>query len=125
LGAFLCTKLQDDGKFYDFLAKFYKQNCEGNVAPSDSCSTRKQKLDEHKEVLDFTLNYYADTVVDAGLIYDKSLVEPQISVTAQQMTARGKNNLRAYLDTHWNNLQGYLETGRIARQQWLEACKSI
>jgi hypothetical protein len=125
LGAFLCTKLQDDGKFYDFLAKFYKQNCEGNGAPSDSCSTRKQKLDEHKEVLDFTLNYYADTVVDAGLIYDKSLVEPQISVTAQQMTARGKNNLRAYLDTHWNNLQGYLETGRIARQQWLEACKSI
>ena len=64
-------------------------------------------------------------MVDAGLIYDKSLVEPQISVTAQQMTARGKNNLRAYLDTHWHNLQGYLQTGRISRQQWLEACKSI
>ena len=125
LGAFLCTKLKDDGKFYDFLAKFYTQNCEGDATPSESCAARKQKLDEHKQVLDFTLNYYADTVVDAGLIYDKSLVEPQISVTAQQMTARGKNNLRAYLDTHWHNLQGYLQTGRISRQQWLEACKSI
>jgi hypothetical protein len=41
------------------------------------------------------------------------------------MTARGKNNLRAYLDTHWENLRGYLQTGRIARQQWLESCKSI
>lgn len=125
LGAFLCTKLKDDGKFYDFLAKHHAQNCDGAAAPSDSCKTRKEKLDEHKKVLDFMLNYYADTVVDAGLIYDKAQVEPQISVTAQQMTARSKNNLRSYLDTHWGNLAGYLKSGKVSRQEWLEACKSI
>ena len=125
LGAFLCTKLKDDGKFYDFLSKFYTQNCASDATPSESCNARKEKLDEHKAVLDFTLNYYADTVVDAGLIYDEALVEPQISVTAQQLTARGKNNLRAFLNAHWHNLQGYLQTGRISRQQWLESCKSI
>jgi hypothetical protein len=125
LGAFLCTKLKDDGKFLDFLAKHHSQNCADNAAPSESCNARKQKLDEHQQVLDFILNYYADTVVDAALTYDKQQVEPQISVTAQQMTARGKNNLRTYLDSHWKNLQGYLDSGKIARQQWLESCKSI
>lgn len=125
LGAFLCTKLKDDGNFYEFLSKHYTKNCDGAAAASDNCKTRKEKLDEHKKVLDFMLNYYADTVVDAGLIYDKAQVEPQVSVTAQQMTARGKSNLRNYLDTHWANLQAYLKTGKVARQQWLDSCKSL
>ena len=124
LGAFLCTKLKDDGEFHERLAGLYKTNCEESSAPSNTCPNRKQQMDDQKKALDFILNYYADTLVDTSTTYDEKLVKPQIDVTGQQLGARGKNNLRSYLDTHWKNLQGYLQSGKIARQQWLDACKS-
>lgn len=124
LGAFLCTKLKDDGQFYDYRFKYYNQSCAGDTADSDNCIKRKQDLDGHQKVLDFILNYYADTIVDAGSTYDETVITPQLDVTAQQMTARSKNNLHAFLAVHWSNLQGYLKSGKIARRQWLDACKS-
>ncbi len=125
LGAFLCTKLKDDGEFHERLAQLYKTSCEENSTPSNTCPVRKQQMDDQKKVLDFILNYYADTLVDTSMTYTEKQVEPQIDVTAQQLSARGKNNLRAYLDTHWKNLGGYLKSGKIARQQWLDACKTV
>ena len=41
------------------------------------------------------------------------------------MAARSKSNLRSYLDTHWKNLNSYMKSGKVARSQWLESCKSI
>lgn len=124
LGAFLCTKLKDDGMFHDRLTDLYKTHCENSSSPSSTCPNRKQQMDDQKKALDFILNYYADTLVDTSTTYDGKLVKPQINVTGQQLGARGNNNLRPYLDTHWKNLQSYLNSGRIARQQWLESCKS-
>jgi len=124
LGAFLCTKLKDDGAFHERLAGLYKASCESNSAPSDTCPARKQQMDEQKKALDFILNYYADTLVDTSTTYDEKLIKPQISVTTQELGARGNNNLSSYLDVHWKNLQSYLKTGKIARQSWLDACKS-
>lgn len=125
LGAFLCTKLKDDGKFYDFRAKYHETECKGDNASSTNCTDRKQNLDNLKKSLDFILNYYADTVVDAASTYTEQQIKPQIDVAGQQLTARGKNNLRAYLDTHWSNLGSHLQSGKIARQQWLDACKAV
>ncbi|MNC24705.1 hypothetical protein D3C75_727700 [compost metagenome] len=68
-------------------------------------------------MLDFLQNYYADTVVNGALNYSQATVEPQVGVVAQQMAARGKNNLRTYLDTYWNHLQGYMQSGKVARSQ--------
>lgn len=123
LGAFLCTKLKDDGLFHTMLETSYQRHCVDDSNPSPTCPNRKQQMDDQKKALDFILNYYADTVVDTSTTYDGKQIQPQISITAQQLGARG-NNLRAYLDTHWKNLQGYLKSGKIARQQWLDACKS-
>lgn len=126
LGAFLCTKLNDDGKFLDTLEGNYTRSCAaGSEEPKERCAARKEQLDGHRKVLDFMLNYYADTVVSGGLNYSPATIEPQVKVVAQQMAARSKSNLRAYLDTHWNNLRGYMKTGKVARSQWLESCKSI
>ena len=126
LGAFLCTKLKDDGKFLDTLEGNFKRSCgEGGEEPASRCEARKEQLDGHRKVLDFMLNYYADTVVSGGLNYTPATVEPQVDVVAQQMAARSKSNLRSYLDTHWKNLGGYMKSGKVARSQWLESCKSI
>lgn len=126
LGAFLCTKLKDDGEFLDTLDGNFSRSCgKDGSEPQARCDARKEQLDGHRKVLDFMLNYYADSVVGSALNYSQATVQPQVSVVAQQLAARGKSNLRAYLDTHWNNLQGYMKTGKVSRAQWLKSCKSI
>ncbi len=126
LGAFLCTKLKDDGLFLDTLEGNYSRSCGADgTEPKARCEARREQLDGHRKVLDFMLNYYADSVVGTALNYNQASVEPQVGLVAQQLAARGKSNLRTYLDTHWNNLRTYLKDGRVARAHWLQSCKSL
>jgi len=123
LGAFLCTKLKDDGEFYDRLNALYVKNCKAGGQVDANCSRRQEQLDEHQKALDFIVSYYADTVVDNGMTYSVDQIKPQVSVVQQQMAARGKTNLNNYLSTYWLNLQGYWKDGKVSRNDWLEACK--
>lgn len=126
LGAFLCTKLKDDGLFLDTLEGNYSRSCgAGGSEPKARCEARREQLDGHRKVLDFMLNYYADSVVGTALNYSQASVEPQVDLVAQQLAARGKSNLRSYLDTHWNNLRTYLKNGKVARAHWLQSCKTL
>lgn len=123
LGAFLCTKMKDDGEFFDRLNQLYAKTCSADNKLDANCSKRQDQLGQHQKALDFITSYYADTLVDMGTTYSKELITPQISVVQQQMNARGKTNLNGYLDTYWNNLQGYWTNGKVARDAWLAACK--
>lgn len=127
LGAFLCTKLKDDGEFLDMLDANYQRSCAagGTDLSADRCKSRNEQLESHRKVLDFLLSYYADTVVSASLNYSEQLIAPQVNTVTQQFEARGKSNLRQYLDTHWRNLKGYMGNGKVSRTQWLNSCKSI
>jgi len=123
LGAFLCTKMKDDGEFLDRLNQLYSKTCAADSQLDANCSRRQEQLGQHQKALDFISSYYADTLVDMGTTYNKSLIDPQITVVQQQMAARGKTNLNGYLDTYWQNLQGYWKDGKVARDAWLMACK--
>lgn len=127
LGAFLCTKLKDDGEFLDMLDSNYQRSCAagGTDLSPERCKARQEQLESHRKVLNFLLSYYADTLVSAALNYSEQLVEPQVNKVAQQFEARSKSNLRSYLDNHWRHLKGYMGDGKIARSQWLKSCKSI
>ena len=123
LGAFLCTKMKDDGEFYDRLHQLFTKTCAAGSQLDANCSRRQEQLGQHQKALDFITSYYADTLVDMGTTYDKPLIEPQVAVVLQQMAARGKTNLNGYLDTYWKNLQGYWKDGKVAREAWLSSCK--
>jgi hypothetical protein len=123
LGAFLCTKMKDDGEFFDRLNQLYAKTCAAESQVDTNCARRQEQLDQHQKALNFITSYYADTLVDMGSTYDKNLIEQQIAVVQQQMAARGKTNLNGYLNIYWNNLQGYWQDGKIARDSWLSACK--
>ncbi|MCC8366736.1 SUMF1/EgtB/PvdO family nonheme iron enzyme [Xenorhabdus sp. PB61.4] len=123
LGAFLCTKLKDDGDFYDRLVGLYGKTCKSGSELDANCSRRQTQLEQHKKALNFIVNYYADTLVDMGITYNAALIAPQLRVVQQEMSARGKTNLNSYLNTYWQNLQGYWRDGRVARDSWLEMCK--
>jgi formylglycine-generating enzyme required for sulfatase activity len=125
LGAFLCTKIKDDGLFLDTLEGNFSQSCGVNsTQPKERCEKRTKQIEAHRNVLNFVLNYYADTVVSGALNYKPNDIKSQVTVVEQQMSARRKNNLREYLNTHWNNLKGYINSGKVERSQWLINCKS-
>jgi len=126
LGAFLCTKLKDDGLFLDTLENNYSRSC-GGANPEDPqrCQNRLAQLQEHQRVLAFLLNYYADSVVASALNYNHASIQPQIALVQQQMQSRNRNNLSIYLRAHWDNLDSYMKNGRVTRNRWLESCKSL
>jgi hypothetical protein len=126
LGTFLCTKLKDDGKFLDALEGNYASSCgKASEESAARCETRGKQLERHREVLGFMLDYYADSVVSSGQNYTRETIEPQVAVVEQQLDARRKSNLRAYLKVHWNNLASYMKYGKVERGQWLQSCKSV
>ncbi|MEE2729987.1 MAG: SUMF1/EgtB/PvdO family nonheme iron enzyme [Pseudomonadota bacterium] len=125
LGAFLCTKLQDDGKYVDLMNGLYDRHCGNAPAGDERCLKRRESLTNSENLLEFTLQYYADTVVDTGLNYGKDTIEKQVPVADKELGARGVSNLKSFLKVHWQNLEQYMDNGRVSRQQWLDSCKVI
>jgi len=126
LGAFLCTKLKDDGLFLDTLERNYADKCSADSNnEAERCPNRYVKLQEHRQVMTFLTNYYADTIVASALNYNRESIQPQIDIVRQQMQLRRRNNLGTYLQAHWDHLESYLKNGEVARSQWLQRCKSL
>ncbi|MGL5304258.1 MAG: hypothetical protein ACRC9M_11785, partial [Aeromonas sp.] len=124
LGAFLCTKLQDDGKFLDFLSANYELLCSGKT--DKSCLARKAKLDQQKERLSQLSRYYASGLVESASLYGEPSMTEQVSVFNQILTINKKlNGLKPFLATHWANQQGYLKNGKINAAMWLDSCKKL
>ena len=68
LGAFLCTKLKDDGEHRNFLRDVYKSTCEGGNADA-TCERRKQLLTNHERRVEGVTQYYASSLVDSAILY--------------------------------------------------------
>ena len=125
LGAFLCTKLLDDGRYLDFLQKNYALNCAAGSDDS-TCPMRQGKLDEQKDRLHKLSNYYASTLVDAATLYTQPLLAKQVPVQEEILTRNPQlQDLKPFLGTHWGNLKGYLKTQKIDTEGWLGRCKGV
>jgi hypothetical protein len=125
LGAFLCTKMLDDGQYVDFLQKNYKLNCEG--ADKDaSCDMRKGKLEEQKDRLHKLSRYYASSLVESATLYGQPLLETQVPVM-EEIISRNKQlqDLKPYLRTHWANQKAFLQKQKIDTEAWLTSCKTV
>ncbi|MCF5736489.1 SUMF1/EgtB/PvdO family nonheme iron enzyme [Pseudomonas syringae] len=125
LGAFLCTKMLDDGKYLDFLQKNYALNC--SAAEQDaSCPMRKGKLDEQKDRLHKLSRYYASSLVDSATLYGEPLLARQIPVMGEIISRNEQlKELKPYLQTHWVNQQAFLKTQKIDTDAWLNRCKAV
>lgn len=127
LGAFMCTKLKDASEFYEIKQEFYNTMCNGDpeFLNRELCPVRLKELDNAKKTLDFVANYYADTIVDNSITYNKDVIEPQVSIVKQLMNSRGNTNLNDYLTIYWSQLQDYWKTNKVTRSEWLLQCKSV
>ncbi|MDZ5602466.1 SUMF1/EgtB/PvdO family nonheme iron enzyme [Pseudomonas sp. RP23018S] len=125
LGAFLCTKLLDDGRYLDFLQKNYALNCAAGTDDT-SCPMRQGKLDEQQDRLHKLSNYYASTLVEASTLYAEPLLARQVPVQDEIIASNPRlQELKPFLATHWGNLKGYLKTQKIDTEGWLKQCKRV
>lgn len=126
LGSFLCTKLQDDGRFLEFLNHNYELLCKNKDASDANCAIRKAKLGEQSDRLQQLTGYYASSLVDAATLYGKEGLKHEVTVFDQMLTLNKRlSGLKPFLAVHWQNQQKYLENGKIDTAGWLESCKQI
>ena len=124
LGAFLCTKMQDDGVFLDLLEANYAAHCTGDDQ-SATCPKRKIQLEQQQDRMDKLGKYYGDTLVDA-VRYGKTALEKQVPVVENLMTnSTQTKGLLPFLTAHWQHQQQYLASGHIKKQQWINDCKGL
>ncbi|WP_409076390.1 SUMF1/EgtB/PvdO family nonheme iron enzyme (plasmid) [Pantoea sp. C3] len=124
LGSFLCTKLQDDGRFLDFLNHNYELLCKNKDASDANCAIRKTKLGEQSDRLQQLTGYYASSLVDATTLYGKEGLQHEVTVFDQMLTLNKRlSGLKPFLAAHWQNQQKYLANGKIDTAGWLESCK--
>lgn len=124
LGSFLCTKLQDDGRFLDFLNNNYALLCKDKDASDTNCINRKTKLGEQSDRLQQLTGYYASSLVDSATLYGQEGLKREVSVFEQMLTLNKRlTGLKPFLAAHWQNQQKYLENGKIDTAAWLESCK--
>ncbi|MDR5900290.1 SUMF1/EgtB/PvdO family nonheme iron enzyme [Halomonas vilamensis] len=125
LGAFLCTKLEDDGVFFDFLADNYRLNCEGDE-PDASCDMRQARLAEQKKRLEGLSRYYASSLVESATLYGREPITQQVEVFSEILSRNPKvSELRPYLQTYWQHQRQYLNDQHITAEAWLESCKAM
>nr|WP_240457830.1 SUMF1/EgtB/PvdO family nonheme iron enzyme [Halomonas socia] len=125
LGAFLCTKLEDDGVFYDFLADNYQLNCEGDD-PDASCAMRQSRLTEQEQRLQGLSRYYASSLVESATLYGSDAIAQQVEVFSEMLSRNPQlNGLGPYLQAYWQHQRQYLTDQRITAETWLESCKAL
>ncbi|WP_093473116.1 SUMF1/EgtB/PvdO family nonheme iron enzyme [Halopseudomonas yangmingensis] len=126
LGAFLCTKMLDDGKYLDFLQRNYELNCAGEDDQDPSCPMRQEKLNEQRDRLHKLSRYYASSLVEAASLYGHPLLSRQVPVMHELINRnRQLQELGPYLQTHWSNQETFLRTQKIDTQAWLSNCKAV
>jgi len=126
LGAFLCTKLQDDGKFLDFITQNYALLCKGKDANDQNCTMRKNKLVDQNERLTQLTGYYASSLVDAASLYGEKRLTEQMTVFTQMLSLNKRlSGLTPFLNAHWQNQKQYLADGKINTAAWLARCKQV
>ena len=128
-GAFMCVLLNREGRFFDAIKRNYDESCSKieSLSSSDQarCKMTKRNVDGRLAAQELALGLYSDSIVEAGAIYTRAMVAPEVVVKRQQLLARKTSNLGSYVDTYWSHLGQYLNDRKINQSEWLNSCKAV
>ena len=128
-GAFMCVLLNRDGRLLDDIQMNFNATCskkEGQSKEAEMrCSVFAKNIETRVAAQEVALALYSDSLVEAGAIYTKVMVTPEVPIKRQQLLARNKSNLGLYLDTYWVHFSGYLSNRKITQAEWLAGCKAV
>ena len=128
-GAFMCVLLNREGRFFDAIKRNYDESCaKFDSLPKEEqarCTIAKRNVDGRFAAQELALGLYSDSIVEAGSIYTREMVAPEVIVKRQQLLARKTSNLGNYIDTYWIHLGKYLNDRKINQSEWLNSCKTV
>ena len=128
-GAFMCVLLNREGRFFDAIKRNYDESCaKFDSLPKEDqarCTIAKRNVDGRFAAQELALGLYSDSIVEAGSIYTREMVAPEVIVKRQQLLARKTSNLGNYIDTYWIHLGKYLNDRKINQSEWLNSCKTV
>ena len=128
-GAFMCVLLNREGRFYELIKKNYDESCPNSESlPKEDqmrCQALKRNVDTRLAAQTLALGLYSDSLVEAGTIYTRDIVKPEVAVKREQLLARKTSNLGAYVDAYWGHLEKYLSDKKISQTEWLSSCKTV
>ncbi len=122
LGAFLCTKLRDDGRYVNYVQKTYDDLCQASPDAAE-CTTYKANIDKRRYELAQTNQYYASSLVDAATLYGKENIAKQVPVVKKMLEQNEKlKGLEPFLNVYWTHQQVYLKSWKVDKENWLPTC---
>lgn len=125
LGAFLCSNVSDLNGVLEQSTRIV--DSVKSIYPDDKDKLKKpqQRLDEAQKALDYTLRYYADTIVSVSGNYLEKTLASQVGRTKYIIAGHGNANLSSYIDLYWQQLRLYYQDGKVNLKQWLSQCTNI
>lgn len=122
LGAFLCTKLYDDGHTMKRLNASISNTCQIE-GMEDICEEGRVRVEEHETALGGIKRYYASSMIDSALLYGEKLIEQQIPKMYQNIdNQKNLKDLKPFVRAYWNQQKLYLKNQKIDTDSWLQQC---
>lgn len=122
LGAFLCSNTADLHQTYLNAKNHNDSFCSLETANKENCALFKAKEESYKDVRDFTLKYYADTLVETATIYHQETIKNQVLPVLNKLKNQRKSNSDLFVGIYWDHLQSFYANGKVDRDNWLQSC---
>lgn len=127
LGAFLCSKLADDGKYLRWQTGVHNTNCgESPLREKDYCEKSAASLSAREDRNDKLANYYANHLVQNHILYGEAALGRQIKVKKTELESGSQRKpLLPFLNTFWNHQLAYTKSGKLDKQSWFDSCEAL
>jgi hypothetical protein len=126
-GGLLCQKLADEGGNLALRERRLALCQEGSGASAPRCVALAERLGAEREAFSFNTRFYADTIIRTARTYpdDLDVLEAELTGLKAEIAARGHADLDAYPASFHARVVDYARTGRVDRENWLDACRAV
>ncbi|MGB5735554.1 MAG: hypothetical protein WBM40_14055, partial [Thiohalocapsa sp.] len=126
-GGLLCQKLADEGQNLDLRNERLALCIKGSGADAPRCQALAKRLDGEREAFAFNVGFYADTVIRAARTYpdDLAVLDAELTGLKAEIAGRGHGSFDAYPTRFLAQVRDYARSGRVRREDWLDACKTV
>ena len=126
-GGLLCQKLADEGGNLALRERRLALCKEGSGASAPRCVALAERLGAEREAFSFNTRFYADTIIRTARTYpdDLDVLDGELIGLKAEIAARGHAALDAYPASFHAQVVDYARTGRVERENWLDACRAI
>ena len=126
-GGLLCQKLADEGRNLDLRNERLALCIKGSGADAPRCQALSKRLDGEREAFAFNVGFYADTVIRAARTYpdDLAVLDAELTGLRAEIAGHGHGAFDAYPTRFLEQVTDYASSGRVRREDWLDACKTV